>query len=92
VFAEVLTRDEAAARWTSKGVKLPLGELAAHVKRIAAVSGFPDLDGMPIGASKRSREAAIQLHGGTWPAHVTIMGRFGETSWPATLVAVLRQT
>lgn len=59
VFAEVLTPDEAAARRTNNGVELPLAELAAHVEAIAAANGFACLDGMPIGAVKRSREAAI---------------------------------
>lgn len=88
VFADVLTPAEAAARRTNRGATLPLAELAAHVRAIAAVSGYADLRGMPIGAVKRSREAAIQLYGGTWPAHITITGRFEQTSWPATLVAI----
>lgn len=88
VFAGVLTPDEAAARRTNKGVELPLADLAAHVEAIAAVNGFPSLDDMPISAVKRSREAAIQLYGGPWPAHVTIIDRFGMTRWPATLVAI----
>lgn len=88
VFAGVLTTDEAAARRTNTGVKLPLAELAAHVEAIAAANGFTSLDGMPISAVKRSREAAIQLYGGPWPAHVTIIDRFEMTRWPATLVAI----